>query len=595
MPATPEPWRTGPGGDGERGGGAVARRRRASPTTTDRRDRPVAAGPGPEHGGTLHRVIVVIGSPLFLPGDRTIDPSAAAGLAVRIAAARRGVGHGPARRSRRRGSGRRGDPAGAGPGRDRPRGDAPRPARADAGDAAAGAGPDPETDEVVRPRRRRAVDGSAATPLSGRSARPSSTATTSSSPCATSTLVRVVVVAEPLDPTPRERRAGGGLRRSDRDRPTEPRPQIRGRPFPIRRRRPRRPTIVLEAPADDPDGDLRPDGRRVRGRARRRGRSPALALGDGRRGAAGWRAGRGRTAPVSASPTRARSAPDRRSGRCSRAVAPGRSRARRSGDGRSRPWSSPDVGRAPDRARAPRPPARGPPASGRGGRPIGSFGVVVRIVNVRRIVSVGRVAPAGPQAGQGERRPSRRRMKNGRRPRRRAATRRSRRPGRCSGGVRKLSAKVRLVATVSARALIRRAALRGSSGPERDEAPAVGRDRPPITALDDDRGRVGRSQVEVAAGIVDERLGVEQLGQLGRRALLGEAAAHRPDRILARVRAMDPTARRAAPDPHGAQLRRPTRGSPGRSTARPPWPSCRSATGSSSGVSSRPPAATTSG
>ena len=68
----------------------------------------------------------------------------------------------------------------------------------------------------------------------------------------------------------------------------------------------------------------------------------------------------------------------------------------------------------------------------------------------------------------------------------------------------------------------------GLLGPVRDEPPAVGGDGAPLLALDDDDGLVGRGDVEPPPGIVDERLGPEDLGQLGRRTLLGEPSAHRP-------------------------------------------------------------------
>ncbi len=67
----------------------------------------------------------------------------------------------------------------------------------------------------------------------------------------------------------------------------------------------------------------------------------------------------------------------------------------------------------------------------------------------------------------------------------------------------------------------------GVLGPVRDEPPAVGRDRPPVVALDDDDRLVGRGDVVVLARIVGQRLGAEDLGQLGRRPLLGEPSAHR--------------------------------------------------------------------
>ena len=64
--------------------------------------------------------------------------------------------------------------------------------------------------------------------------------------------------------------------------------------------------------------------------------------------------------------------------------------------------------------------------------------------------------------------------------------------------------------------------------PMRDEAPAVGGDGPPLLALDDHERLVGRGDVEARAGVVDERLGAEDLGQLRGRSLLGESPAHRP-------------------------------------------------------------------
>ena len=80
--------------------------------------------------------------------------------------------------------------------------------------------------------------------------------------------------------------------------------------------------------------------------------------------------------------------------------------------------------------------------------------------------------------------------------------------------------------SVSARALNIRDATFADVGPVRDQAPAVGGDRPPVVALDDDEGFVGRGDVEARAGVVDERLGGEDLGQLRGGALLGEPAAH---------------------------------------------------------------------
>ena len=63
-------------------------------------------------------------------------------------------------------------------------------------------------------------------------------------------------------------------------------------------------------------------------------------------------------------------------------------------------------------------------------------------------------------------------------------------------------------------------------GPVGNEAPAVGGDGPAILALDDDERLVGRSDVEPGPRVVDEWLRREDLGELGRRALLGESAAH---------------------------------------------------------------------
>ena len=60
------------------------------------------------------------------------------------------------------------------------------------------------------------------------------------------------------------------------------------------------------------------------------------------------------------------------------------------------------------------------------------------------------------------------------------------------------------------------------------EAPAVGDDGPPVVALDDDRRRVGRGDVEPAAGVEGQVLRLEDLRQLRGRPLLGEPSAHAP-------------------------------------------------------------------
>ena len=67
--------------------------------------------------------------------------------------------------------------------------------------------------------------------------------------------------------------------------------------------------------------------------------------------------------------------------------------------------------------------------------------------------------------------------------------------------------------------------------PVGDEAPAIRGHRAPLLALDDDEGLVGRGDVVAPPGIVDERLRPEDLGQLGRRPLLGEPSAHRPSLV----------------------------------------------------------------
>ncbi len=71
----------------------------------------------------------------------------------------------------------------------------------------------------------------------------------------------------------------------------------------------------------------------------------------------------------------------------------------------------------------------------------------------------------------------------------------------------------------------------------RDESPAIGGHCTALVTLDDHERLVGRRDVEVAAGIVHERLGFEDLGQLRGRALLGEPSAHGSKSSI--VRAMD--------------------------------------------------------
>jgi hypothetical protein len=59
-----------------------------------------------------------------------------------------------------------------------------------------------------------------------------------------------------------------------------------------------------------------------------------------------------------------------------------------------------------------------------------------------------------------------------------------------------------------------------------DQAPAIGRDRALLLTLDDDRGVVGRGEVEVAARSVDPVLRIEDLGELRRRSLLRHPSTH---------------------------------------------------------------------
>ena len=80
---------------------------------------------------------------------------------------------------------------------------------------------------------------------------------------------------------------------------------------------------------------------------------------------------------------------------------------------------------------------------------------------------------------------------------------------------------------VSARALNIREPTLASVGPVRDETPAIAGDGPSFVALDDDLRLVRRSDVEVLAGVVGQRLRAEDLGEIGGRPFLGEPSAHR--------------------------------------------------------------------
>ena len=87
--------------------------------------------------------------------------------------------------------------------------------------------------------------------------------------------------------------------------------------------------------------------------------------------------------------------------------------------------------------------------------------------------------------------------------------------------------------------------------PVRDQAPAVGGDRAAVVALDDDGRLVGRGDVVALARIVDERLGPEDLGELGGRTLLGEPSAHAGKSSI--VRTMDDAPPPPAPLDPGAE------------------------------------------
>src|SRR5690349_13845512 len=81
----------------------------------------------------------------------------------------------------------------------------------------------------------------------------------------------------------------------------------------------------------------------------------------------------------------------------------------------------------------------------------------------------------------------------------------------------------------------------------RDEPPSIARDRSSILSLDDDECLVRRGDVVAGAQLVGERFGGEDLGQLGRRPLLGEPSAH--GRKSSIVRPMDDARPPASPDP----------------------------------------------
>ena len=91
---------------------------------------------------------------------------------------------------------------------------------------------------------------------------------------------------------------------------------------------------------------------------------------------------------------------------------------------------------------------------------------------------------------------------------------------------RNASRKAGLEVSVSARALNIREPTFAAVRPVGDQAPAIRGDAAPLLALDDDERLVGRGDVEARPGIVGERLGREDLGQLRGRALLAEASAH---------------------------------------------------------------------
>ena len=82
-------------------------------------------------------------------------------------------------------------------------------------------------------------------------------------------------------------------------------------------------------------------------------------------------------------------------------------------------------------------------------------------------------------------------------------------------------------------------------GPARDQAPAIADDGALLVALDDDGGLVRRGDVEPAARVVEQVLGLEDRGDLRRRLLLGEPSAHR--RRVYRRRPVDRGTARPAP------------------------------------------------
>ena len=126
----------------------------------------------------------------------------------------------------------------------------------------------------------------------------------------------------------------------------------------------------------------------------------------------------------------------------------------------------------------------------------------------------------------------------------RAATRRTSRPGRGSACAGRRPGTAGLVAMVSARALNMREPTFGSSAQCGDQPPAVGGPRAAVLALDDDRRLVRRGDVVVAARVVDERLGLEDLGQLRAAGRCWVNRPHMARRVYVRLEAAPPVRRR---------------------------------------------------
>ena len=84
-------------------------------------------------------------------------------------------------------------------------------------------------------------------------------------------------------------------------------------------------------------------------------------------------------------------------------------------------------------------------------------------------------------------------------------------------------------------------------GPVRDEPPPIGGDRSAVLALHDDERVIGRGDVEPGAQLVGERLRGEDLGELGRRPLLGEPSAHRVKSSIVAAHGRRPATRHARP------------------------------------------------